>query len=97
MTIAPTIGAQCGHASATGESGHAPLALQILDEIDQRDASGYQPYWATSASVLRMLGHADKAEAAYTRAIGLTDDPAIRSWLTNQSQSLSRNGARLHR
>lgn len=89
LSIAPTIGARCGYASALAECDDLAAALDTINQIDAKAAASYQPYWATRASVLSALGHHDAAAHAFTRAIGLSDDPAIRAWLFERLERVS--------
>ena len=56
----------------------------------QRGAAeiAYQPWWATQAHVLSRLGRNAEAVAAYDRAIGLSDDPAARLYLSERKSRL---------
>jgi RNA polymerase sigma-70 factor (ECF subfamily) len=54
--------------------------MALLDAIDRGAVSAYQPFWAVRAHLLREMGEAGAREA-YDRAIGLTEDPAIRRFL----------------
>jgi RNA polymerase sigma-70 factor (ECF subfamily) len=55
----------------------------------------YQPYWAARADLLSRAGDAPAARAAYSRAIGLTVEPAVRDYLTRRMESVTRaKGAR---
>jgi RNA polymerase sigma-70 factor, ECF subfamily len=53
----------------------------LLDQIDAHSVVSYQPYWAVRADLLRQLQCAREATEAFDRAIGLTDDDAIRAFL----------------
>ena len=44
----------------------------------------YQPYWAVRAHFLRQLDHTQAAIEAFDRAIGLSEDAAVRSFLTER-------------
>ena len=79
--ISPTIGRQTGYAAALAEANGALEGLAVLDAIDQDAASAYQPYWAVRAHVLQLLGKGREAQYAYDRAIGLSEDPAVREFL----------------
>lgn len=81
--VAPTIGAAVARAAAVLEARGAAPALALLDALDERDIDRYQPYWAVRASALRRAGSADAARA-YDRAIGLSEDPAVRAFLRSQ-------------
>jgi RNA polymerase sigma-70 factor (ECF subfamily) len=71
--------------AALSRSRGASVALVELSRIeDDRRLLNYQPYWATRADLCARAGRSDEAHAAYTRALGLTIDPALRRHLTNQ-------------
>ena len=53
---------------------------------ETRDDS-YQPYWALKAHLLRVLGRTDEARDAYASAIGLSEDPAVREFLSGQARN----------
>jgi RNA polymerase sigma-70 factor (ECF subfamily) len=81
LQLAPTLGARVSQAAAMAEARGPSAALPLLDVLDRGAVAIYQPYWAVRAHVTRMLGRADEALDAYDRAIGLTEDPAIRQFL----------------
>jgi RNA polymerase sigma-70 factor (ECF subfamily) len=43
--------------------------------------ANHQPYWVTRANVLLTLGQSSDARMAADRAIGLTEDAALRDYL----------------
>ncbi len=69
--------------------GPAP-ALAALDALagDER-LQNYQPYWAARADLLARGGALEEAALAYTRAIGLESDPAVRHFLQRRAAALS--------
>jgi predicted RNA polymerase sigma factor len=79
--ISPTIGTRTGYAAAVAEASGPEAGLPILDAIDQRAVSDYQPYWAVRAHLLQRLGRAPESSEAFNRAIGLAEDPAVRQFL----------------
>jgi predicted RNA polymerase sigma factor len=81
IRISPTLGAQTGYAAAIAEADGPGAGLAVLDAISLDDVSGYQPYWAVRAHLLRRLGNSAAALDAYDRAIGLAEDPAVREFL----------------
>ena len=78
---APTIGARVAHAAALGEARDDEAGLAALDAIPPDEVATYQPYWALRGHVLKALGRAAEAGEAYERAIGLSEDPAVRAFL----------------
>ena len=79
--ISPTLGTRTGYAAAVAEINGAEAGLAALDGIDPDDISSYQPYWAVRAHLLQRLGKTPEALDAFDRAIGLTEDPAVREFL----------------
>jgi RNA polymerase sigma-70 factor (ECF subfamily) len=69
------------------EDAHEGLAA--LDAIgnDKRLAS-YQPYWAARASLCARTGLLDAARHAYSLAIGLERNPAVREYLIERCEAL---------
>jgi predicted RNA polymerase sigma factor len=81
IRISPTLGTRAGYAAAVGESKGPEAGLAVLDGIELEAVSGYQPYWAVRAHLLQRLGRTPAAKDAYDRAIGLTEDPAVKEFL----------------
>ena len=81
IRISPTLGTRTGYAAAVAEAKGAETGLATLDAINPDDISTYQPYWAVRAHLLRRLGKTPEAFDAFDRAIGLTEDPAVRQFL----------------
>ena len=81
IRISPTLGTRTGYAAAVAEVKGAEAGLATLDAIDPDDISAYQPYWAVRAHLLQRLGKTPEALDAFDRAIGLTEDPAVRHFL----------------
>ncbi len=79
LVVAPTIGARVAAAAAALEADGPEAALARLDPIAD-DARSYQPWWAVRAHALSRSG-SPEASAAFERAAGMTDDPAIRAYL----------------
>ena len=81
IRLAPTIGARVGSAAALAEAKGDDAGLAALEAIPPDAVTGYQPYWALSAHLLKRLGRAAEAREAYARAVGLSEDPAVRDFL----------------
>ena len=79
--MAPMLGACIGHAVAVAEVNGPAEGLVLLDEIELKSVSTYQPYWAVRAHFLQQLGRAREAYDAFDRAIGLAEDDAVRQFL----------------
>ena len=81
IRVSPTLGTRTGYAAAVAEAKGAEEGLAALDGIDADAISAYQPYWAVRAHLLQRLGKTPEALDAFDRAIGLTEDPAVRQFL----------------
>jgi RNA polymerase sigma-70 factor (ECF subfamily) len=79
LRIAPTVGASVAAAAAALEADGPGAALLRLDALDD-DARMYQPWWAARAHALLRSGHPE-TRAAFERAAGMSEDPAIRDYL----------------
>lgn len=77
-------------AVAIGELAGAAAGLLSLDLIDADDVANYQPFHAARADLLARCGRTDEADAAYTRAIELSDNPVERRFLEQVSGRASR-------
>jgi RNA polymerase sigma-70 factor (ECF subfamily) len=87
MTGSPVVAVN--RAIALARRDDPATAVKALDAIagDPRLAD-YQPYWAARADLLARVGDAAGAADAYTRAIGLETDPAIRRFLERRRAAL---------
>ena len=85
LRLSPTVGARVAQAAALAEARGAGDSLAALDSIPSEVVDAYQPYWALRAHLLRSLGQHDQARDAYVRAIGLSEDPAVREFLSAQT------------
>lgn len=83
--LSPTLGALVSRAAAIAEAKGAAQGWALLESIPVEAIANYQPYWAIKAHLLKRLGQISEANVAYTRAIGLVEDSAIRQFLLRQS------------
>ncbi|MEZ4320886.1 MAG: DUF6596 domain-containing protein [Myxococcota bacterium] len=83
----PSVGAAIGYAASFGSLGRADDGLAVLDGLDADRVSRHQPYWAVRAHLCRLADRSDEARTCLDRAIGLTEDPAVRDWLLDQGSS----------
>ena len=79
--LSPTLGTRTGYAASLAEANGPQAGLAVLDGIESDAVSSYQPYWAVRAHLLQQVGKTAAALDAYDRAIGLTEDPAVRKFL----------------
>jgi len=77
----PSTGARIGHAVARAESGDDAGGLRLLESLPPGEMGTYQPYWVALAYLRGRAGQGEAADAALTRAIGLTADPRVRVYL----------------
>ena len=83
---APTIGNLVGLAAATAEVNGPETGLRELAQLPEAATMDYQPFWALKARLLQQLGTDQQATAtAFRRAIGLTEDGAVRAYLIGKS------------
>jgi RNA polymerase sigma-70 factor (ECF subfamily) len=80
-THCPSVGVLVAQAAAMVEAGEPGQALGVLQRLVAAEVSSYQPYWVTLAAALAANGNTSPAKHALRTAIGLTEDPAIRSFL----------------
>lgn len=88
IQLSPTLGALVSHAAAIAEAKGFKHGLELLEVLPSEKVKNYQPYWALKAHLLKNLGDRGSAQKAYTLAIGLTEDAAIREFLLLQSSSI---------
>jgi RNA polymerase sigma-70 factor, ECF subfamily len=88
LTASPVTALNRIVASAEIEGPQAALAAldALAADVRLRD---YQPYWAARAELLARTGAMKQARDAYSRAIGLERDPAVRRFLQRRAEALS--------
>ncbi|MEL6342515.1 MAG: DUF6596 domain-containing protein [Myxococcota bacterium] len=79
VQLAPTLGIRVGRAAAMAEHQGGAVGLAALEAIE--GAGRFQPWWAVRADLLRRMGQIEAAKDAYDRAISLSADPAVRTFL----------------
>lgn len=89
LYISPTLGALVSHAAAIAEVRGFAVGLNALEKIPGESMRNYQPYWALKAHLLQNLNRLTEAKEAYQRAIGLSEDRAIRDFLIKRSLQIS--------
>lgn len=90
MRIAPTVGAAVAQSAALAETTGPAQGLAALDRVTADAVDRYQPFWALRAHLLGRLGRGDEAAQAYARAISLSEDPAVRAFLTERHRQILR-------
>lgn len=89
VQISPTIGSLVGRAAAVAQAKGPADGWALLEAITANEAASYQPYWALAAHLLQGMQRFPQAKEAYSRAIGLCEDAAMREFLAKQVQKLS--------
>ena len=84
IRLAPTLGARVGQAAAIAEAQGPEAGLALLDRFTGNELAAYQPYWAVRSHLLRRVGRASEAVEALERAVGLTEDDAVRRFLLDR-------------
>jgi RNA polymerase sigma-70 factor, ECF subfamily len=77
----PSLGGLISYAGVLLKLGDAHAAIAILDDLPADRISNYQPYWVMRAHVMLALDRLRDARVAADRAIGLTEDAALRDYL----------------
>ncbi|WP_374377417.1 RNA polymerase sigma factor [Dongia sp.] len=75
-------------AVALAEVAGAEVALAEIDRLDGGALAHFPPYHAVRADLLRRLGQAVAARAAYDAALALDPGPAERLWLSRRRDAL---------
>ena len=86
----PSVGAAVGHACAVAAADGAAAGLAALQALPSASVAGYQPYWAACAHLLDACGR--DARDAYTQAIGLATQPAVRAHLQQRAGACAAPG-----
>ena len=86
--LAPSTGALLGRAAAIAKAEGPERALGLIENIAPATVAEHQPYWALRAHLLQRVGRKQAASVAYARAIGLTEDAAVRDFLLGRIASL---------
>ncbi|HSP19874.1 MAG TPA: DUF6596 domain-containing protein, partial [Myxococcaceae bacterium] len=81
VRLAPGVGVSVARASAYAEASGPQHGLALLEPLAIA-GENYQPYWAVRADLLRRIGRREEGLEAYRRALGLTEDPAVREFLS---------------
>ncbi len=90
FSIAPSPVVAVNRALALAERDSPQAALDALAVFaDDARLADYQPYWAARADLLARAGARTEALASYDIAIGLSSDPAVRSYLQHRCARLS--------
>ncbi|MBM7567498.1 RNA polymerase sigma factor [Paenibacillus sacheonensis] len=86
--LSPTLGILVGRAAAVAEAYGPREGWVLLEAIPQAKIAGYQPYWALAAHLHRAMERFEEARAAYSRAIGLSEDGSVRQFLRRRAMEI---------
>ena len=78
MIVQPSPVVELNRAVVVGEVDGPAAALAVVDSLD---LDSYVPFHVARADLLKQLGRADDAAAAYDRAIELTENETERAFL----------------
>ncbi len=81
VALAPSVGAHVAQAAAVRHVDGPRVALALLDALPDTAVRDYQPAWVLRAHCLQELDDTAAAAASGRRAVGLTEDPAVRRHL----------------
>lgn len=81
VAVAPTLGARVALAATIGRVDGPERGLAALDGIHDERAGRFQPCWATRAHLLAEAGRVSEAVTAYEKAISLTTERGVRTYL----------------
>jgi RNA polymerase sigma-70 factor (ECF subfamily) len=85
----PSVGVLVSQAAAMIEAGASARALDVLQLLEPGAIASYQPYWVTLAAALKATGARGASAQALRTAIGLTEEEAVRLFL---SESIGSGG-----
>lgn len=88
VTLTGSLGAQIGRAVVLAETGDHVSAAMALDALPQDRVAGHQPWWVARAHVAALAGNLAAQKDALRRAIELTEDAGVQSFLTDQYVAL---------
>lgn len=88
LTDSPVVVLNRAVAFAEIDGADAALNGAIASLADDKRMLGYQPYWAARANLLARAARVAEAREAFTVAIGLTTDEAVRAYLQRQQAVL---------
>ena len=93
--LSQTVGSSLGLCAALLDAGDTEGSQKVIDEIAHLNLEECQPYWAVLGEVMLKRGHQQEAVQAFSRALGLTKDGAIRNYFLKKIDSLSAELSRI--
>lgn len=80
----PSVGVAVGRAAALIEAGALEDGARALDALDPESVLLYQPYWVVRARLAERRGDQELMRCTLERALGLTEDAAVRRYLSDR-------------
>lgn len=80
----PSVGVAVGRAAALIEAGALEDGARALDALDPESVLLYQPYWVVRARLAERRGDQELMRSTLERALGLTEDAAVRRYLSDR-------------
>ncbi|WP_168120836.1 hypothetical protein [Paenibacillus sp. HB172176] len=90
MRLRPAPGIRVGRVAAVAEAFEAERGLALMKAILSTDSLNYQPYWELAGHLYKRLNRPALAQSAYSRAIGLSQDAAVRQFLSREVSGISK-------
>jgi RNA polymerase sigma-70 factor (ECF subfamily) len=84
LTHSPSIGVAVGRAAALIEANALEEGARALDALEETSVALYQPSWVTRARLAERQGDPATTRSALERALGLTEDEAVRRFLSDR-------------
>lgn len=85
----PSVGVALARAAALLDAGDVPSAEAALAALHAADVEHYQPYWVTRARLAELAGDLSGARTHLERALGLTEEAAVRAFLADRLATLA--------
>jgi RNA polymerase sigma-70 factor (ECF subfamily) len=89
LVHAPSVGVAVSRAAVLLDAGDVETARAALSALDADDVAAYQPYWVTRARLAELTGDLAATAAHLERALGLTEDAAVRAFLAERRARLA--------
>ena len=86
---APSVGVAVSRAAVLLDAGDVETAQAALSALDGEDVAAYQPFWVTRARLAELTGDLTATAAHLERALGLTEDAAVRAFLAERRARLA--------
>jgi RNA polymerase sigma-70 factor, ECF subfamily len=84
LELSPTVGAEISYCAALAESGDPQRAWERIEALPAARLAAHQPYHAVRAHMLALLGRNAEAREAYERAMALSGDATVRTFLSRR-------------